>query len=353
MVTRSPNAAACELDALDQRLLNDWQRGFPLQPEPFARLAEALGLDGAQVLRRLARLQAVGACSRIGGVWAAGAGGASMLCAYAVPPQRLHAVAAQVSALPGVNHNYEREHSINLWFVLTAPGPEALQAQLDALDAATGLRALRLPMLRPYRIDLGFDMGVDLHRRLAGAGVRTHRVGPPVAAADRDLAAWLEGGLPLVAQPYAQAAAATGRSQAQVLATLQRWLDAGTLRRLGVVVRHHELGFACNAMAVWDVPDAQVDGLGERLALQPGVTLCYRRRRDAGWPFNLYAMVHGRSRDEVCAALRDASRVTGLDLFAHQHLFSLRRFKQQGARLFAAATAAALPACPPEVAHAG
>lgn len=320
-------------DDTDRRLLNDWQRDFPLVDRPFAALASTLGVDEAEVLRRLARLQQQGACSRVGGIWAAGAGGASMLCAYAVPPPRLEAVAAQVSALPGVNHNYEREHRFNLWFVITATSRPLLQTQLQALDSATGLRALRLPMLRPYRIDLGFD----LRERLAGAAPHARTDVPPVAEADRALAAWLEGGLPLVLQPFEQAAAAAGCSALDVCATLQRWLDAGTLRRLGVVVRHHEMGFAHNAMAVWDAPDDKVDALGERLAAQPGVTLCYRRRRDDGWPFNLYAMVHGRSRADVHAAISAAAAATGLDALPHQRLFSTRRFKQQGGQFFRAA----------------
>ncbi|MFT3818206.1 MAG: AsnC family transcriptional regulator [Rubrivivax sp.] len=328
-------------DVIDQRLLNQWQRGFPLRREPYAVLAEALGLDEAAVLARLQRLHTAGAFSRVGGAWAPGAGGAALLCAYAVPAERLDAVAAQVSAQPGVNHNYQREHRHNLWFVLTGPDAAAVARTLDRLNAQTGLRALRLPMLRAYRIDLGFD----LRQRLAADHAPQRGRAAPVDAADRPLAAWLEDGLPLQPRPYDEATAACGWPVDRVLATLQRWLDQGTLRRLGVIVRHHELGFDHNAMAVFDVADDAVDAIGERLAQQSGVTLAYRRARAPGWRYNLYAMVHGRARDEVRAAVAAAAQAAGLDGAPHELLFSCRRFKQQGGRYFSSAA-------PAETAHA-
>lgn len=331
-------------DAVDQRLLNDWQRGFPLVREPFARLALELDIGVDEVLDRLHRLHQRGAFSRIGGTWAAGAGGAALLCAYPVPAERLEAVAALVSAHPGVNHNYEREHRYNLWFVITGADAQQVAGQVDALDAATGLVALRLVMERAYRIDLGFD----LRRRLAEPQTRAPCRVAPVAVADRPLAAWLEGGLPLAPWPFDAAAIACGRSVPDVLGTLGHWLEAGTLRRLGVVVRHHEVGFAHNAMTVFDVGDDQVDAAGALLAACPGVTLAYRRCRAPGWRYNLFAMVHGRDRVEVRQAVAAAAAAAGLQDRPHELLFSRRRFKQQGGRYFAqAADAAGAPAAEP------
>jgi len=325
-------AAALD-DPLDLALLNDWQRGFPLQSEPFAAIGAALGVDAAAVIERYRALQARGALSRIGGAFGAGAGGAALLCALAVPPARLEAVAAIVSAHPGVNHNYEREHERNLWFVITGGDAAAVAEAVDALEAACGLRALRLPMQRAYRIDLGFD----LRRALAARGPRVRPVAAPVLPQDRALAACVEHGLPLVARPFVAWGDDCARSEAEVLATLQRWLAQGTLRRFGAIVRHHESGFAHNAMTVFDVPDAQADACGARLAVQPGVTLAYRRGRDGSWPYNLYCMVHGRDRDAVAAAVDAAVARAGLDGFPRAMLFSRRRFKQCGARYFGSA----------------
>jgi DNA-binding Lrp family transcriptional regulator len=317
-------------DRLLPGLLNDWQRGFPLVDAPFDAIAAQHGVDGGAVVAGFRTLLERGAISRIGGVFGAGAGGSALLCALAVPAARLEAVAAIVSAQSGVNHNYEREHAFNLWFVATGADAAAVAATLARIEAACGLRALRLPMQRAYRIDLGFD----LRRPLAPAGAGVHAPAVPVAETDRALAACVEQGLPLLARPYDAWGRACGRSGGQVQAVLARWLAGGTLRRFGAIVRHHEAGFGHNAMAVFDLPDASVDACGERLARQRGVTLAYRRARAEGWPYNLYGMVHGRERAEVLAAVQAAARGAGIDAAPHAVLFSGRRFKQIGASYF-------------------
>lgn len=350
---------AAPAPATDPRLalLNPWQHGFPRVPAPFAAIAAALGRDEASVIADFRALQAGGALSRIGGVFAAGSGGAGLLAAMAVPAPRLAEVAATVSAHPAVNHNYEREHGFNLWFVVNGRDAEAVERTVTALEQATGLPALRLRMVRPYRIDLGFDLRRDTG---AGRAAGPQRRGAPVADADWPLAALVEDGLPLLPRPFHAWAEALGRPVDSVLATLQRWLDQGTLRRFGVVVRHHELGIAANAMTVFDVPDDQVDACGAALAGEGAVTLAYRRERAAGWPFNLYCMVHGRSRAAVQAALADLVPRCGLAGRPQAVLFSRQRFKQEGARRFrdTALGAQAVPApdtrtpLPTEVCHA-
>jgi DNA-binding Lrp family transcriptional regulator len=328
-------------------LLNPWQRGFPLVREPFAHIAGTLGMSADEVLAGYARLQSDGALSRIGGVFAGNAGGAALLAAMAVPPERLDAVAAVVSSHPGVNHNYQREHANNLWFVMTGHDDAAVRSAMQSLEEATGLSAMQLRMQRAYRIDLGFD----LRSSTASMPMTATPDAAPVAEADRPLAALLEDGLPLTPRPFDDWAQALGRPPASVLQTLQQWLDQGTLRRIGAIVRHHELGFDANAMTVFDIPDALVDACGEALARVTGVTLAYRRERGEGWPYNLYCMVHGRDRAAVLDVIARAIAHCGLAQYPHEVLFSCRRFKQTGPRRFRALpTATALDAAaPPEV----
>jgi len=145
-------------DPIDRRLLDDFQHGLPLEPRPYARIAEALGIAEAEVLERLRGLQAQGAVSRVGPVLRPNCLGASTLAAMAVPAERLEETAALVSAYPEVNHNYEREHRLNLWFVVTAPNRSRLQEVLDEIAGRTGLEVLDLPMLEDYFIDLGFPL---------------------------------------------------------------------------------------------------------------------------------------------------------------------------------------------------
>ena len=324
-------------DPLQLALLNRWQRDFPLSEAPFDELARQLGVTPDLVLARCEQLLARGVISRIGGVFGVGAGGASLLAAMAVPAAELDAVAARVSAVPGVNHNYQRDHRINLWFVLTGRDEAWLARQLDAIERDCGHRVLRLPMLQPYGVDLAFDLrrgqAVDPAQGLGIA--RPWRAGvPAVADDDRPLAALLEQGLPLQRRPFDVWARALARPVEDILATLGAWLEGQTLSRFGIIVRHHELGFRANAMTVFDVPDDVVDGHGRLLATMPAVTLAYRRARTPGWPYNLYCMIHGSSQAVVREQVAQASEGAGLLSYPREVLFSLRRFKQIGGRRF-------------------
>ena len=255
----------------------------------------------------------------------------TLLAAMAVPQDRLERVAIDVSRHAGVNHNYEREHATNLWFVATGRDDAAVEQLLRTIEADTRLPVLRLPMLRPYRIDTGFD----LRASQSDATGATHWAASRLALADEPLAALAEQGLPLVERPYDAWSRQRGQPVEAVLHTLQCWLDQKTLSRFGVVVRHHELGYTANAMTVFDVPAHEVDACGEALAQVPGVTLAYQRARAHGWPYNLYCMVHGRDRASVRQTVAQAVAQAGLRDKPQATLFSLRRFKQTGARRFA------------------
>lgn len=139
-------------------MLNDFQHDFPLTPTPYADIARELGVTEAEVLETLARLKRAGALSRVGAVVRPNTVGCSTLAAMAVPAARLDEVAALVSGYTEINHNYEREHRLNLWFVATAPDGARLQAVLDEIAARTGIEVLAFPLLEDYHIDLGFDL---------------------------------------------------------------------------------------------------------------------------------------------------------------------------------------------------
>lgn len=146
------------LDDADRRLLDGFQRDLPLEPRPFAAIARDLGLAEAEVIARLAALQEAGAVSRVGAVVRPNTAGRSTLAAVAVPEDRLEEVGALVAALPEVNHCYEREHRLNLWFVVTAADAEGVASALARAEAEAGLPVLDLPLEAEYRIDLGFPL---------------------------------------------------------------------------------------------------------------------------------------------------------------------------------------------------
>ena len=318
-------------DTLDFHLLNDFQRDFPLCPAPFAELASRLGVAEKVVLGRLENLRRDGKISRVGAVFAPKRIGASTLAAMAVPPEKLDAVAAAVNRFPEVNHNYEREHRYNLWFVVTAASEGRLQATLGAVEQAAGYPLMPLPLLEEFHIDLGFSLNGGPKKNVVAATP----VAPaqPIGEIERRLISVLQEGLPMFIRPFQLIAGRVGTSEAEVLGRIRRWLEEGAIKRFGVVVRHHELGFRASAMLVHDIPDERVGDIGRALAEEQAVTLCYRRPRCLPeWPYNLFCMIHGRERGEVEATIAELRQRHGLENYAHETLFSLTRFKQNGAR---------------------
>ena len=318
------------MDRVTFALLNDFQRQFPLVPRPFRVLAQRCGATEAEVLHILRDLRAAGAVIRICAVVARGCLGASTLSALAVPPLALDAVADAISAMPEVNHNYAREHRYNLWFVANAPHRAGLDDLLRRIEAMTGLAPLDLPLIAEYHIDLGFDLS-----GAASAGARTAcgALSRALGADERRLLHALQDGIETVPEPFRALASKLGLEQSHLLAMLDRCIEDGIIRRFGVIVRHHELGFRANAMAVWDVPDAVVDRCGREAAAVPAVTLGYRRRRQLPqWPYNLFCMVHGKERRHVADAIRSIAATARLEGYPHEVLFSTRRYKQCGAR---------------------
>jgi DNA-binding Lrp family transcriptional regulator len=323
------------LDARDLQLLDRWQRGFPLLPAPFAAVAREEGREEADILAALARLGEIGVLSRVGAVVRPNTAGASLLAAMRVAPDQLERVAAIVNAEPGVNHNYEREHAFNLWFVVTAEDKAARDAALSRLRTATCHDILELPLLESYYIDLGFRLAAaPTVERKPVLTEQPSRAEQEISAADRRLIGALDAGLPLVSRPYAALAAMLGVGEEHVIERLASLVEAGVIARLGLVVRHRPLGFTANAMAVWDVPDEHVARVGALLAAEPCVTLCYRRpRRRPDWRYNLFCMVHGRERAAVAAEIERLTQRAGLGDCASAVLFSRRCFRQRGARL--------------------
>lgn len=340
----SPVVAA--LSDFEKRLLNDYQRSFPLSLSPFAELAEQFGESEQRVLDVLASFKSHGLISRVGPVFAPNRVGVSTLVAMAVPAESLDEIAEVVSSYPEVNHNYEREHHYNLWYVLTAPDKQHLQSTLEDIEQTTGLDAISLPMVEAYHIDLGFklkwkredereqqqkDKKDESHHALTDSVVA---IGNDISnsIAERLVAA-VQGGLPLVSRPYQKIAEQIGISEADCIQRLQNWIDNGTISRMGVVVRHRELGYRANAMVVWDVADEQVSRIGNCFAKFDFINLCYQRSRHLPqWRYNLFCMIHGQDRSEVMERVEQLVGQCLDDDPAYEVLFSCRRFKQRGAR---------------------
>jgi DNA-binding Lrp family transcriptional regulator len=159
-------------------------------------------------------------------------------------------------------------------------------------------------------------------------------VNTPTDDLDRRLVMATQSGLPLVPRPYHQLAEQLGIPAQEVMARMRRLLDSGIIRRIGAVPNHYAIGYTANGMSVWDVPDERIDELGARIGALEFVTHCYHRpRKLPEWPYSLFAMVHGTSREEVLAKVAQIAELLGADCRAHDVLFSTKILKKTGLRI--------------------
>jgi len=315
-------------DPLDGKLLNDWQRDLPVTESPFLNIANDLGIDEAEVISRLAKLQTTGRITRVGATCAPNTVSASTLAALSAPPEAIEDIAEIVGSQPGVNHSYLRENKWNLWFVATGPDRAYVDDSLNEIRDRTGLGVLDLRLVRPFNVDLGFKLNGGLERPPAPRPVLMERL----QEGDNHLLQALTKGMPLVARPFAEIARELGSTEAHVVARVADLVEGGIISRLGVIVRHRALGWSSNAMVVWDISPDEITAAGPALCTVPGVTLCYERRPVPGvWPYRLYCMIHARSRNDALQVLEKAKALPELAGISCQVLFSSRCFKQTGA----------------------
>ena len=328
--------AGIDLDAA--RLIDRLQRDLPLNDRPFADVAAELQMTEPQVIDQLGRLLGSGVLTRFGPLYhIERAGGQFILAALQVPDERYGEVTQQVNALPEVAHNYRRDHALNMWFVVAAETPEAAWAACDQIEAATGLPVHAFPKEREYFVGLY----LPLLSAAPGVAAVPPRATPAPAPQpttltdfDRQLIAATQAGMPLVPRPYEAVAAVLGATSAAVRARLGELLAAGVVRRIAAVPNHYRLGYVANGMSVWDVDDSDVDRLGALIGSQPAVSHCYRRPRKAGvWRYNLFAMLHGHTREEVLAQAEQVAALLGPARRAHDVLFSSAILKKTGLRL--------------------
>lgn len=319
--------------SISDMLMLSFQRDFPLVHEPFTEIANRIGAKERDVRASCAALLESGVVARIGGVVRPNTIAASTLAAVAVPELSTDSVAEAISGLDGVNHVYLRENPTNIWFVATGPHRGFVDATLARVEELSGKPVLDLRLEESFHIDLGFPLKRSSRIRSLGAAPTVEYRAEP---GDLDLVQALTSGISLSRRPFLMIGENIGLTEDEVLARLKYLLLSRIITRIGIIIRHRALGWRSNAMVVWDV---EPDHLGEKariLAEHTGINLCYRRRRyEERWPYNLYCMIHAKSRESAFRTLERASRRAGLDASPRQVLFSTRCYKQTGALIVA------------------
>jgi len=326
------DGAAVPLDELDKQLLNLMQGSFPLEPRPYLRVAELAGVPEDEVLRRVRRLLDERIIRQITPIFDTRAlGYSSMLVAAKVDPEHPHRAAQAINAHPGVSHNYLRNHDFNLWFTI-ATEPDSrlgLDRTLQVLAREAGAESIRqLPTLKLFKIRMDLEMERDT-KALASAGVaEPPRELDPIELSELDVAVIraLQGDMPVAPEPYAPAAAELGIAVERLLDHLETMRERGALRRVAAILYHRRAGFSANGMGVWKVPAERIMELGPRMAAFRGVSHCYQRPTYEDWPYSVFTMAHGRSKDECDAVLDSIAETTGISERAT--LYSSTEFKK-------------------------
>ncbi|HYU61596.1 MAG TPA: Lrp/AsnC family transcriptional regulator [Solirubrobacterales bacterium] len=326
--------AAVPLDEADRRLMNLLQSSFALEPEPYASVAAEAALDAAEVKARTQRLLDERIIREITPIFDTRAlGYSSMLVAAKVDTEHPHRPAEIVNSHPGVSHNYLRTHEFNLWFTIATP-PDSklgLEGTLEVLQRLTGAESIRqLPTLTLFKINMNLEMegGTDALAAAIEAAPPRELEAQPYDEADVAVIRALQGPMEVVDRPYDAAAEQVGMTTDGFLDHLRGMVDRKLLRRVAAILYHRRAGFSANGMGVWRVPEDEVMTVGRRMAAVRGISHCYQRPTYPDWPYSVFTMAHGRSKQECDAILDRIADEHGLHGDDRAVLYSSTEYKK-------------------------
>lgn len=335
------------MDELDKKILGLIQTEVPVVARPWAAVGEKLGLDETTVMQRVAALKTGRAIRQISAIFdTQSLGYESSLVACKCDPRREDEVAGIISAHPGVSHNYQRDHAFNLWYTLAvAPTSRLGLAQtIEILHRQTGAESTRrLPTLRLFKIGVELDVagaGTATDKKTTGYSHRQRQgTGAPLTDLEIRFVREMQQDLPVETEPFVAIAGRLGINLEELQRITAGMLAVGKLRRFSAVLRHREIGFSANGMGIWAVPgdDVAVERTGEQMAAYRAVTHCYRRPTYPDWPYNIFTMIHARTKDDCHAVVAEIAKETGVT--NHGVLFSTKEYKKTRVQYFTTAEA--------------
>ncbi|HEX6652920.1 MAG TPA: AsnC family transcriptional regulator [Thermoleophilaceae bacterium] len=332
------DGAAVPLDELDKRLLNLLQGSFPIAARPYEHVAALAGVPADEVLTRTKRLVDERIIREITPIFDTRVlGYSSMLVAAKVDAENPWRAAKIINSHPGVSHNYLRDHDFNIWFTIATEPDSALglEGTLEVLQRLTGAESVRqLPTLRLFKIrmDLEMEKGTDALAAIAEAVDHREPEATPLSDLDLAVIRATQGPMDVVSEPFAPHAAELGISQSELFEHLESMRERRALRRVAAILFHRRAGFSANGMGVWKVPEERILELGPRMASFRGISHCYQRPTYADWPYSVFTMAHGRSKEECDAILDSIAEDTGID--ERRTLYSSTEFKKCRLRYF-------------------
>ncbi|MFN7066019.1 MAG: Lrp/AsnC family transcriptional regulator [Aquificaceae bacterium] len=314
-------------------LLSALQREIPLVSRPFLEIGKSVGMEEDEVIKAIESLKREKVIRQVSPIYDTRMlGYDSALVAFKVKPERIEEVASFVNTHPGVSHNYQRTHEFNLWFTIAVPLDYKRGLEDTIKLMVQNVEVSQYVILRSVRV---FKIGVKLDYESVDEREEVSRkefLYKPLTEEEKLLVKITQEDMPLVYKPFLEYAKSINVEESYLLEKLREFKDRNILRRVSAILHHRKVGFTFNSMSVWRVDSQRVEEVGSYIAGFKGVSHCYERTGGNEWPYNLFAMIHGRSEEEVRALAKRISEETGIQDYAL--LFSVKEFKKRRVKYF-------------------
>jgi len=321
------------IDELDRKLLTVLQKDIPLETRPFKRIGEEFGTAEAEILRRVRRLKDEEKIVRqISAIFdTKNLGYKSTLVAMKFDDEAIDAGAEVINQHPGVSHNYKRNCDFNLWFTVAVPPKETLEGHINRLHELSGSkRTLILPTLRLFKIGVKLDLTGKESKEESSSEIfdesRRRKTAPDLTESEIEVIRVLQEDLPLVETPFQELASEIGIEERELFDIIRSFESRNYLRRIAAILHHRRAGFAANAMAVWEIPKAELERIGPEMAKFREVSHCYERPIFPDWPYSIYTMVHAPKVQDCEALVERIAEKIGP--WPHLNLYSTKEYKK-------------------------
>ena len=323
-----------ELEHEDKLLLEEVQQDFPLVPRPFELIGKRCGLSEADVIDRIRILTSSGIIRDIAAILdAEKIGYKSTLVAAKVKPELVESLTSSINLHPGVSHNYLRNHEYNMWFTLALHEGEDFHSEIESLIGNSSLSYLILPAIRKFKVRVGFRLSDSPRDQFHDEAIReTAAENRPLDELDRRLMVLLQEHMQIIPDPWSRATHELALSHEELFTRIHFLKSIGAIRRISGVLRHRRIGFAANGMACFRVGEDAIGEAGMRAADFAEVSHCYQRKTYPDWPYPLFAMVHGKEREETDSIVREIASSIGCNDFIT--LYSSKELKKERVKYF-------------------
>jgi len=314
---------------MENELLYEMQNAFPMTQRPFKAVAQKLGTTEDEVLTMVQKLKDEKIIRQTSAIFdTKRLGYKSSLVAFKVDEDKVDAAAQIINAHPGVSHNYLRNHDYNIWFTM-AVAPDSklgLEKTIEILKKKTSAQdAIILPTLKMFKISVKMDTTGKRAKKekLKKLAHKEIELTPEYIAVIQEL----QKDISVTQEPFKASIEKLDMDYERFFEIANILKDAGVMRRFATILNHRKAGFGANAMSVWAVPEEKGEEIGRQMAEFSAVSHCYLRPSYPNWPYNLFAMIHGKSQEECDSLIEEMAKESGLTEYGK--LYSTVEFKKQ------------------------